>query len=260
MRFINSLTLLNVMIVSVAGAWVLLASVNFSYGLWHDIGGIKEGIERFAPQNRYKQHFEHTTKMERVRVFRETVVAIHSGGKGLKDINYYARVASNNDEQSAAWHTENLYREPEIEHLHDVAKLINFAAVFALASLVCLIVGVLYLRHCFRTITSSKEQTPSPTLPNYLMLSIKKQWLFLALFLLASGVILIIFGFEPVFNQLHIWVFPAENQWFFYYQDSLMSTMMLAPRLFALIGAQWLAASLMILFVLQKLIKLIIRF
>lgn len=50
------------------------------------------------------------------------------------------------------------------------------------------------------------------------------------------AILLAVFGFETVFYQLHIWLFPADHQWFFYYEDSLMSTMMQAPVLFAYIG------------------------
>lgn len=55
----------------------------------------------------------------------------------------------------------------------------------------------------------------------------------------AIGAVLLIVGPEKVFNQLHIWVFPDDHQWFFYYQDSLMSTMMFAPHLFGWIGLAW---------------------
>jgi len=37
---------------------------------------------------------------------------------------------------------------------------------------------------------------------------------------------------------LHVLIFPADHQWFFYYQDSLMSTLMKAPDLFAGIAVQ----------------------
>jgi len=53
---------------------------------------------------------------------------------------------------------------------------------------------------------------------------------------LASAVFIV--GPKDVFYQMHIWVFPDNHQWFFYYQDSLMSTMMKAPDLFAGIAAQ----------------------
>ncbi len=50
--------------------------------------------------------------------------------------------------------------------------------------------------------------------------------------LLAMVVWLLISGPEAVFYQFHIWLFPADHEWFFYWQDSLMSTLMKAPVLF----------------------------
>jgi len=41
------------------------------------------------------------------------------------------------------------------------------------------------------------------------------------------------FGFTDVFYYLHTLVFPDNHQWFFYYQESLMSSLMKAPDLFA---------------------------
>jgi hypothetical protein len=69
------------------------------------------------------------------------------------------------------------------------------------------------------------------------------------------GVILAVIGPKAVFTQLHIWVFPAEHKWFFYYQDSLMSTMMHAPILFGGIAAQWAAFASIVFIGLQLVIK-----
>ena len=45
-----------------------------------------------------------------------------------------------------------------------------------------------------------------------------------------------VFGFTDIFYYLHTVVFPNNHQWFFYYQESLMSSLMKAPDLFAAIG------------------------
>jgi hypothetical protein len=42
---------------------------------------------------------------------------------------------------------------------------------------------------------------------------------------------------------MHVWVFPADHQWFFYYQDSLMSTLMKAPYLFGYIAVALVALA-----------------
>jgi hypothetical protein len=43
-------------------------------------------------------------------------------------------------------------------------------------------------------------------------------------------------GATQVFYWLHTKVFPEGHQWFFYYEDSLMTTLMKAPDIFAFIA------------------------
>jgi uncharacterized membrane protein len=43
---------------------------------------------------------------------------------------------------------------------------------------------------------------------------------------------IILIGPKQVFYHLHEMIFPADHAWFFYYQDSLMATLMKAPDLF----------------------------
>lgn len=47
---------------------------------------------------------------------------------------------------------------------------------------------------------------------------------------------LIWIGPTRVFYTLHEWVFPSDHQWMFSYQESLMTTLMKAPDLFAAIA------------------------
>jgi hypothetical protein len=56
----------------------------------------------------------------------------------------------------------------------------------------------------------------------------------------------LIIGSKKVFYYLHTWIFPPEHPWFFYYQDSLMTTLMKAPDLFGLIAALLLALWLLL--------------
>jgi uncharacterized membrane protein len=57
-------------------------------------------------------------------------------------------------------------------------------------------------------------------------------------------------GFREVFYAFHEAIFPPDHQWFFYYQDSLMSTMMKAPFLFGYIAAALVALALVYLWAL----------
>ncbi|MDZ7747429.1 MAG: hypothetical protein U5K43_00040 [Halofilum sp. (in: g-proteobacteria)] len=56
------------------------------------------------------------------------------------------------------------------------------------------------------------------------------------------------FAVGPVdlFYWLHEQVFPPDHQWFFHYQESLMSMMMRAPDLFGAIAVLWLALTLVV--------------
>ena len=71
--------------------------------------------------------------------------------------------------------------------------------------------------------------------------------------------LVLLLGPEKIFNQLHIWAFPEDNQWFFYYEESLMSTMMKAPHLFAYISAIWVFLSIILTVVLFKFMNLFLR-
>ena len=73
---------------------------------------------------------------------------------------------------------------------------------------------------------------PPPPLGRYLA------YLALAAAALALGVIAV--GAKQVFYTAHTLIFPAGHQWFFYYEESLMTMLMKAPDLFAAIAAEWL--------------------
>jgi hypothetical protein len=194
-------------------SWLLLAQANFLYGFWHDHVGIAEGIEEYGPQNRYRQGFADTTRAERVRLFAAINEAIHNEGEGLADIRYHSATLAQ---------PQPLLREPEIWHLQDVANLVQVlgwvSAIMALVWLICLALAVLR---------------------SYRLPSLKHQLIGILAGIGIVGAIVLAIGPVAVFNQLHIWIFPADHPWFFYYQDSLMSTMMMAPSLFGWIVIAW---------------------
>ena len=194
-------------------AWILLARVDFLYGVWHDYAGIKEGIERYGPQNRYRSGFAATSREQRVKLFSAINSAVHNSGDGLDRITY---------ETATSDGRQLLLREPEIVHLRDVANLIDKLFYVMVIAFIGWPLGTYFMCRSQMGIPSGKQQIGG-------------------LFALLAVVIvlLLIFGAENVFNQLHVWIFPAGHQWFFYYQDSLMSTLMLAPTLFA-----WIAVAL----------------
>lgn len=194
-------------------AWHCLAAVNFGYPVWHDALGIDTTIERYAPRNRYREDFAQTTPAERARLFGAIVDAIHDDGRGLAGLRYYA---------SDGRVLGRLLRPPEIVHLRDVARLVNGFQMTGAAALVLFLGGAVYARATRRT------------LPTWHRFAVGA-----GVLLAATGMVLLVAGPVRVFYGLHEWVFPPDHPWFFWYEDSLMSTMMQAPDLFGAIAVAW---------------------
>jgi hypothetical protein len=191
-------------------SWHLLAQFHFAYPLGYQLLNLNEHIAQFAPLNRHKDDFEFTTPEDHWRLFGEISDAVQASGKGLGEISY----PLTNGENTALMHAA------EIIHLQDVANLID---VFYVTGTLCLLVwgGLIFAAQRQRLI-----------LP-----SVKKILLgFLAGFISIATMVFII-GPTAVFYWLHVQIFPDEHQWFFYYQDSLMTTLMKAPDIFAFIAA-----------------------
>lgn len=190
-------------------SWHLLAQFHFAYPLGYQLLNLDEHIAEYAPLNRFKDDFELVSPAEHWRLFGEISDAVQSSGRGLQAISY----------PLADGKTTGLMHEAEIIHLQDVANLID---VFYTTGIICLCIwfGLIALAYW------QKYQLPS----------LKKILLgFLAGF---SLVAIIVFAIGPtaVFYWLHVQIFPDGHQWFFYYQDSLMTTLMKAPDIFAFIA------------------------
>jgi hypothetical protein len=189
-------------------AWVLLAQVDFAYPLAHQALGIDQHIAHYGPQNRYREHFADTTAHQQIELFSHINHAIHHDPRQLSQITF----------TPATGHTQKLLRRDEILHLTDVAHLINGVYRLGYGSLGAMVLGGLLLR---------RQRSPLPR-PKSVVLSVGG----------GLGVIVgavLITGPKNVFYYLHTWVFPPEHPWFFYYQDSLMTTLMKAPDLFGFI-------------------------
>lgn len=195
-------------------SWHLLAQCHFAYPLGYQLLGLEKHIAEFAPLNRYKDDFEFTTPKEQWRLFGEISDAVQSTGKGLTEIRYSLK---NGD-------TTPLMHEAEIVHLQDVANLIDVFYLTGTFSLL-LWLGLIALAY------QQKLKLPA----------VKKILLgFLTGFALLTITVLVI-GPTAVFYWFHVQVFPDGHQWFFYYQDSLMTTLMKAPDIFAFIAILLLA-------------------
>lgn len=199
-------------------AWRALAMADFLYPVLYDAIDVHGHIETFAPQNRYKNDFGTTTREERLRLFGEIVDAIHASGEGLAEIRYHRPDGAVID---------TLLRDPEVGHLQDVANLVDRIAPFGWLAVVWTAIHLLLIRLFGWRV------------PSFMRL------LGASLLAVAAGVcIVLLVGARRVFYWFHEWVFPPDHPWFFYYQDSLMSTMMKAPDLFGAIAAVLLAVGL----------------
>jgi hypothetical protein len=202
-------------------AWLVLAQVNFLYPIWHDLIGIDRTIEVYGPQNGYRAGFEQTTKAERSRLFAAIVDATHNQGAGLQRLVYH---------DAAGRQIGKLLREPEIVHLQDVARLIDALLPVGFGATIVTVALLLAVR--------------------WQRMAVPSFWSMLA-GMVASGaaiaITVLLLGPVDVFYRLHRLVFPPGHAWFFYYQDSLMSTMMKAPDLFGYIALAWGLLSLFLL-------------
>jgi hypothetical protein len=195
-------------------SWHLLAQWHFAYPLGYQLLDLDKNIAEFAPLNRYKDDFELTTPEEHWRLFGEISYAVQASGAGLRDISYRLK----NGETTALMH------DAEIIHLQDVANLIDR---FYLAGSISLLVWIGLIVFVYQ----QKLKIPP----------IKKILLGFLVGFIAIAVTVLAIGPTAVFYWFHVQIFPDGHQWFFYYQDSLMTTLMKAPDIFAFIALLLLA-------------------
>lgn len=230
----RTLTILCVFAAALLIAWKLVHVANYNYSFWYDQLDIDQHISKFAPQNRHgKLGFENTSRDERTELFRSIGVAINNGGEGLRTLEYRS-------DPAAA--PILLLTDAEATHLEDVANLVDLLVPIgwaALGLLVVLIIVALFTR------------IPLP--------GFKASLLTLLITALLLAFTIVVVGPRDVFRALHEFVFPAENQWFFYYQDSLMTTLMKAPDIFAAISAVWAIVAIVVYVLITMSLRLLDR-
>ena len=193
-------------------AWHLFAQINFMYPTWYSLLNIDQTIEQTTPRHIHKKNFDQTSRQEHHRLFAEIVRAVQDQGKGLAQIQYRDREGKVLD---------RLLTQNEVIHLSDVANFVNLLNWW---SLILLVVSLLLLALMFLV------RAQMPKLRNLLLVVVAV--------VVVGASILALVGFTKTFYWLHPIVFPADHQWFFYYEESLMSTLMKAPVLFAPLGVQ----------------------
>ena len=230
----RTLTILCCFAVALLFAWKLLYLSNYNYEFWYSQLSIEQHVAKFAPQNRLnKTGFEKTTREARTELFRSIGHAINNGGEGLRTLEYQPHP----DAEPIV-----LLTDPEAIHLEDVAKLIDLLEPIGWAATVLLVVLMVLA-----------------IVGNISLPGLKVSLLTLLVIALLLTVVIVVVGPRDVFSALHEFVFPADHQWFFYYQDSLMTTLMKAPDIFFAIGAVWAALAVIIYLMFTFLFRLIER-
>jgi hypothetical protein len=186
-------------------SWITLSSVNFIYPLVYEWLDIDQTILHYAPQHQSKQQFPLRDKSQHSALFQQMLHAVNFDGDGLADIKY--RDASGKP-------IDTLLTPAERQHLQDVADLI---ALFKTTTILLCILLVMLL-FWFR----NRSVAPPRLLPTLIGTTLTLG--FFALVILMLGPVKIFYG-------LHTLVF-GDHQWFFYYQESFMTTLMQAPNFF----------------------------
>ena len=189
-------------------SWQVLSQANFLYDQIYEYNNLEAHVNEFAPLNRNdKESFALTSKTERVRVFNDIVREINTGGGGLGSITFTP--------QGADAATTFLI-EAERDHLQDVANLVSglkpIGAV--IASLLMAFYGF-----CWYYKISRYQYFWRPSS------------VFVCLFQIGAVAALCVaitftIGPQQTFYLLHEWAFSDKAQWYFYFQDSLMTTLM----------------------------------
>lgn len=190
-------------------SWHVLAQVNFAYAIGYNLLDIDDHIQLYGPQNQYKDHFAQTTSNEHSQIFGAIVKAIQHHGQGLATIEYRLPDGS----------LTPLMREAEVIHLQDVANLIE---QFYIAGIIGVFLWLLLMAYAYY------QHEKFPPL-NKILAG------FTGVIALAAVITLAV-GPTEIFYWLHIQIFPDEHEWFFFYQDSLMTTLMKAPAIFGFIS------------------------
>ena len=198
--------------------WRVLAAFDFGYPVLYDVLDIDATIARYAPDNEERPGFERTDRTERERLFAAIARAVRHRGKGLEALTYHAPNGSL---------IGPLLTDAEIQHLRDVATLVTrferlgWLSLFVLAAL---------------TLAAALRGERMPATRYFAAGAAGLAAL--------AGVVLLLAGPVSVFYWLHEQIFPPGHQWFFWYRESLMSTMMQAPNLFGGIAVLWLLVAL----------------
>jgi hypothetical protein len=199
------------LIIAVFFAWNILAKVDFNFSWAYELLNINSHVEYYAPLNCYKPEFKKTTFEERKKIFSQIVCSINNNGNALDSILY----------ELPNGRKIKFLTKAEVIHLKDVSNIINILYKFVILCILVLLV-------CAYLLSKKKEY----------LFSYKNIFKKISLISFSIVTSFYFLGFEKIFYWFHTKIFPAEHKWFFYYQDSLMVTLMKAPDIFGFIAIE----------------------
>lgn len=207
---------LAVVLAAAYAGWRALAAVDFGYPAAYALLDIDATIATYGPENELRPGFHTTSADERARIFGAIAAAVRAEGRGLESIRY----------RLPGGRRLPVLTGPEIQHLRDVASLVT---AFERVGLTALALGaVLFAGAWYR-------RWSAPPIRRFL--------LGLVGLVLTGTLGVLVVGPVRTFYWLHERVFPPDHEWFFWYEESLMSMLMQAPNLFGAIAIAWLALT-----------------
>jgi len=220
-------------------SWQILSQANFLYDQIYDHNDLENHINEFAALSRNgKESFALTDKAERVQIFNDIAQEINTGGEGLAAISFVGIGETTS--------VPFLIGE-ERDHLQDVANLVTslkpLGAILASAL-------IAFYGFCWYYKVSRYQYFWRPS---GIVISL------LQIAAVAALCVAITFALGPqqTFYLLHEWAFSDKAQWFFYFEDSLMTTLMpevVFGNIAALIGILTIFNWLVINFILRRLL------
>jgi hypothetical protein len=220
-RWAGRLVALGLVFVSLVLSWHALAKLDFLYPVWYSALAIEDHVSHYGARNRTgRRDFVRTGPAEHRRLFGAVVEGIHGRGTPLDQLVYRDRDGN----------VLGIFlRADEVGHLRDVAALVDKLLLAGWSITVMTV--ILVLLHGRRGLC----------LPSF-----ARAMLGYGILLGLAGVVVGLIGPQEVFDGLHEWIFATGHPWFFYYEDSLMTTVMKAPDIFAAILSTWLVLHLVL--------------
>ncbi len=196
---------------SVFFSWTALSAIDFGYSAMYGMLDIEGMVKKYAPKNadNEKKMFVLTDRNEHERLFGEISRSVNNAGEDLEKIEFSPMMTDKSFQ---------LLTPAEVQHLMDVSDVVFWFKIssyfFIVAALFCIIAMI------NQKVRPARAFVALPVTLGVLCL---------------SGLLIYVLGAEEVFYFLHEVIF-RDHQWFFYYEESLMTVLMHAPDIFGYIA------------------------